>query len=178
MNVISTAQLQEMVKESLDLWSHYTISVFKEKMVKQKIVFTEQTLNSLQAQVMNGSGEITGKMLLSFLEAGRFKDMKQLTYKKMPPIEVFEDYIKQVGISKFSYVPGYKNGQFPTSQSKAINRIAWGIAKNRENNYAHKPARWYNITFKSAYNRLIDSILTDYQNATGNIMSAGFKYNS
>ena len=45
-----------------------------------------------------------------------------------------EDYVRAVGIDKFGYVPGYrKDAKFRVyiTDSRAVNRIAWGIAVSR-----------------------------------------------
>ncbi len=93
------------------------------------LVLTEDLLDSLSSQVVAASAEHVASMGVLFHQYGRIKDMKGISRTKAPPIEALEGYVKKVDLSKFSYVPGYKYGQFPLASSTALNRIAWGLAR-------------------------------------------------
>ena len=84
----------------------------------------KRILDSLQSQVVAASAQHMASMGVLFHQHGRIKDMKGITRTKAPPIEAMEEYVRKVGLDKFSYVPGYKYGQFPLASSTAINRIA------------------------------------------------------
>ena len=79
--------------------------------------------------------DMYAEFTIGFAGYGRFKDMRQLLYEKMPPIEAMEEFVKEVGLEKFGYVPGYllnaKYRVLHITDSRAINRIAWGIAVSR-----------------------------------------------
>jgi hypothetical protein len=72
-----------------------------------------------------------------------------------------EEYVRKVGLSKFSHVPGYQNGRIPT-ESRAINRIAWGIARARLRDNKTKPKKWFARPFYGTVNTLIESLVAGY----------------
>jgi hypothetical protein len=79
--------------------------------------------------------------------------MKGITRTKAPPIEALEDYVRKVGLDRFSYVPGYKYGHFPLASSTAINRIAWGLARAQLRDKADvRPRTWFAKTFYQSIN--------------------------
>jgi len=98
-------------------------------------VLTSELLNSLHHQSVIVGRELYAEFSIGFQGYGRFKDMRQLLYSKLPPIDVLEDYVRQLGLEKFKYVPGYLlNANYRVlhiPDNRAINRIAWGIATNR-----------------------------------------------
>jgi hypothetical protein len=141
------------------------------------LVLTHDLLESLQAQVVAASADHVASMGVLFHQYGRIKDMKGITRTKAPPIEALEDYVKKVGLSKFSYIPGYtdRSKVLPAS-SRAINRIAWGLAraKLRDGEQA-RPKTWFAKTFYASINRFIDAVTTRYLAATGTHMAASIK---
>ena len=122
---------------------------------------------------MAASADQVASMGVLFEQYGRIKDMKGITRTKAPPIEELEAYVRKVGLANFSYVPGYKHGQFPLASSTAINRIAWGLARAqlREGEQA-RPKTWFAKTFYSSINRFIDAVTTRYLAATGTHLAA------
>lgn len=157
-------QLEKIVERELRDWSAYVLLVLARKMTAAKLVLTGDLLRSLHAQFIQGSAGLATARLI-FEDAGRIRDMRRLNYSKQTPIDVIEAYVKQIGLSKFKYVPGYKKGTFPLTQSIAINRIAWGIAVSRtqENRIRRKP--WFNKTFYSQIDTLIDDLSAAYSQA-------------
>ena len=98
-------------------------------------VLTSELLQSMRHESLVIGRDLYAEFSLGFAGYGRFKDMKKLLYTKLPPIEVLEEYVRSVGLEKFRYVPGYLLGAkyrvLHIPDSRAINRIAWGIAVNR-----------------------------------------------
>jgi hypothetical protein len=141
------------------------------------LVLTSDLLESLQSQVVAASAQHVASMGVLFHQYGRIKDMKGITRTKAPPIEALEDYVKKVGLSKFSYIPGYtsRSKVLPVS-SRAINRIAWGLARAKLRDKDEvKPKAWFAKTFYSSINRFIDAVTTRYLAATGTHMAASIK---
>jgi hypothetical protein len=138
------------------------------------LVLTEELLQSLQSQVTAATADHVAGMGVLFHQYGRIKDMKGITRTKAPPIEAIEEYVKKVGLSKFDYIPGYtdRSKVLPAS-SRAINRIAWGIAraKLRYGEQA-RPKTWFAKTFYASINRFIDAVTTRYVAATGTHLAA------
>jgi len=100
-----------------------------------------------------------------FQDAGRIRDMKGVTWKKLPPADAMEAYVKKIGLGKFKYVPGYKAGRFPISQKIAMNRIAWGIAKGKQRHNKTVPKKWFAKPFYSMVYDLTENLTVAYQNA-------------
>lgn len=142
------------------------------------LVLTSDLLDSLQSQVVQASAQHVASMGVLFHQYGRIKDMKGITRTKAPPVEAIEDYVRKVGLDKFSYVPGYKYGQFPLASSTAINRIAWGLARAQLRDKADvRPRTWFAKTFYASINRFIDAVTTRYLAATGTHLAATLKVN-
>jgi len=169
-------ELDELVNQELETWGAMVLQRLAQEIQKKKLVLTEETLKSLQQDVLKASSSSIHQLQLAFSESGRINDMKRIDQKKRPPIEVMEQFVKDVGLSNFAYVPGYKKGQFPLTENQAIKRIAWGIAANKLNNNAHKPKKWFSKTFYGLLNPLIDNIVTKYQDATGQVIGGIAKF--
>lgn len=97
-------------------------------------VVTGELVSSLRKQTVVIGKELYAEFKLGFKGYGRFKDMRQLLFEKMPPVAKIQAYIEKVGLENFDYVPGYfkdakRRAMIP--ESRAINRIAWGIAVSR-----------------------------------------------
>ena len=113
-------------------------------------------LHSLRTQVVAATAQHVATMGILFEQYGRIKGMKGISRTKAPPIEEMEAYVKNLGVSHFQYVPGYKHGYFPLASKTAINRIAWSIARAvlRDQGQAW-PKSWFSKTFYSSINRLL-----------------------
>lgn len=109
--------------------------VMKQKLQQSGYVLTGELLDSLRHQAVVVGRDLYAEFSIGFAGYGRYKDMRQLLYGKMPPIEALEEYVRDVGLDKFKYVPGYllnaKYRVLHIQDSRAVNRIAWGIAMNR-----------------------------------------------
>jgi hypothetical protein len=104
--------------------------------------------------------------------------MKGITRTKAPPIEALEDYVRKVGLDRFSYVPGYKYGHFSLASSTAINRIAWGLARAQLRDKADvRPRTWFAKTFYQSINRFIDAVITRYLAAISTHLPATLRVN-
>lgn len=93
-------------------------------------VLTGDLLRSLHLQTVVLAKDLYAEFSIGFAGYGRYRDMRKLLFHKMPPIEVMEDFVQQIGVENFQYVPGYltdakRRAIIP--DSRAINRIAWGI---------------------------------------------------
>jgi len=97
-------------------------------------VLTGDLLNSLHHQSVIVGRDLYAEFSIGFAGYGRFKDMRQLLYGKMPPIDMMEEFVRNVGLEKFSYTPGYLKDakrRVNIPDNRAVNRIAWGVAINR-----------------------------------------------
>ena len=141
------------------------------------LVLTEELLKSLRTEVVGATAQHVAVMGVLFEQSGRIKDMKATNRTKAPPIEEMEEYVKKVGLSHFAYIPGYtdRSKVLPAS-SRAINRIAWGLARAKlRDNAQVRPKSWFSKTFYQSINRFIDAVTTRYLAATGTHMAAMIK---
>ncbi|GAB3767850.1 hypothetical protein GCM10028818_01340 [Spirosoma horti] len=108
--------------------------VMQRKLQAAGLVMTGELMNSLRHQQVIVGRELYAEFSIGFSGYGRFKDMKKLLYGKLPPVEVMEEYVRHIGLDKYKYVPGYLLGAkyrvLHIPDSRAINRIAWGISVN------------------------------------------------
>lgn len=108
--------------------------VMQRKIQNAGYVLTGELMDSLKHQSVIVGAELYAEFSIGFAGYGRFKDMRELLYEKMPPIDVMEEFVKKLGIEAFDYVPGYLTDakrRVTIPDSRAINRIAWGVARSR-----------------------------------------------
>ena len=168
-----SADFQRILDEELGNYAARALGELAAAIQKKGLVFTEELLQSLRSEVVSASVRHVASMGIAFEEYGRIRDMKGLNRRKAPPIEAIEAYVAKVGVDKFSYVPGYRYGQFPLTKAVALNRIAWGIARAKlRDNEQVRPKAWFAKTFYSSINRLIDGVTTRYAAQTGQHIAA------
>lgn len=108
--------------------------VMQRKIKAAGLVLTGELMDSLRHQTVVVGRDLYAEFSIGFAGYGRFKDMRQLLYEKMPPVDVMEAFVKQLGVEAFDYVPGYltdRKKRVDLPDSRAINRIAWGVARSR-----------------------------------------------
>jgi hypothetical protein len=168
-----SADFQRILDEELGNYSARALAALAAAIEKKGLVFTEELLQSLRAEVVAASTRHVASMGVAFEQYGRIRDMKGINRKAAPPLEEIEAYVEKVGIDQFNYVPGYKYGQFPRTKAVALNRIAWGIARAKlRDNSQVKPKAWFAKTFYASINGLIDAVTTRYAAQTGTHIAA------
>lgn len=135
------------------------------KIIAAGYVLTGELLDSIRHEQVVVGASLYAEFTIGFSGHGRFKDMRQLLYGKMPPIDVIEEYVRELGLDKFKYVPGYllnaKYRVLNIPDSRAVNRIAWGIAvhrmqfgvKGQRKNAFYNPTRG-KLMYETAYKML------------------------
>jgi hypothetical protein len=167
-------EFRRILDEEVGDYAARALGLLAQAIQAKGLVLTEDLLHSLQSQVVKASADHVASMGVLFHQYGRIKDMKGITRTKAPPIEEIEAYVKKVGLSHFDYIPGYtsRSKVLPTS-SRAINRIAWGIARaSLRDRDGVKPKSWFSKTFYQSINRFIDAVTTRYVAATGTHLAA------
>ncbi len=167
-------EFRRILDEEVGDYAARALGLLSQAIQAKGLVLTEELLRSLQSQVVQASAQHVASMGIAFEQYGRIKDMKGINRTKAPPIEEIEAYVKKVGLSKFDYIPGYTNRSkvMPVS-ARAINRIAWGIARARfRDNADVRPKSWFAKTFYQSINRFIDAVTTRYVAATGTHLAA------
>ena len=91
-------------------------------------VLTGEMIASIRAgAVESGTGFIEASVY--FDELVRIKDMKVLNYTMMPPLLPMVKYVETVGVDRFPYVPGFKDGRRSESDTINVYRIAEGLRR-------------------------------------------------
>jgi len=175
LGIMTNKELDALVAQELEQWGITVLQRLAAEIKKKDLVLSGETLKSLQADVLAQTLPAVNTLHLIFQESGRIKDMKNVNYKNQPPVDVIAEYVKRIGLKQFDYVPGYDRGTMPISQQKAINRIAWGIAIAKQKNNTHKPKKWFSKPLYSMIDPFIDQVVTHYQRATGETLSATIK---
>jgi hypothetical protein len=93
--------------------------------------YVREAVAEMQRRIRSANLVLTGDMI-SFSGVVRLKDLRSMNYLRMPPQEAMEYFVQREGVHSFAYVPGYKNGKWPTTEAIAVKRIAWGIRANRK----------------------------------------------
>lgn len=123
-------QYDEQMGQIARDWAVHIVGKFKSQIDQKKISLTKELLESFQYTVQeNGEGYVT--VNISYTAHGKYLDMKNLYYHKMPPVDELEAWVLKRGIENFQYIPGYSSGWLPSSGSNSdARRIAWGIASS------------------------------------------------
>lgn len=171
-----SADFQRILDEELGNYASRALAELAASIQKKGLVLTEELLQSLRSEVVAASARHVASMGIAFAEYGRIRDMKGISRSKAPPLEVIEKYVEKVGIDKFSYVPGYRYGQFPLTKAVAINRIAWGLSRAILRDQSQVRSRpWFAKTFYSSLNRFLDAVTTRYAAQTGQHIAASIR---
>lgn len=171
-------EFKRILDEEVGDYAARALALLAQAIEAKGLVLTEELLHSLRTQVTAATANHVATMGVLFHQYGRIKDMKgPFNRTKAAPIEEMEAYVKKVGLSKFDFIPGYtdRSKVLPTSE-RAINRIAWGLARARlRDNAQVRPKSWFSKTFYSSINRFIDAVTTRYLAATGTHVAASLQ---
>ncbi|MVN75826.1 hypothetical protein GO988_05755 [Hymenobacter sp. HMF4947] len=170
-------EFKRILDEEVGSYAAKALQLLAAAVQAKGLVLTEELLNSLRTEVVGATAQHVAVMGVLFEQYGRIKDMKGLNRTKAPPIEEIEAYVKKVGLSHFDYIPGYTDrSKVSPVSSRAINRIAWGIARAKlRDNAQVRPKSWFSKTFYKSINGFIDAVTTRYKAATGTHLAATLK---
>ncbi|HEX8349088.1 MAG TPA: hypothetical protein VF598_03935 [Hymenobacter sp.] len=169
-----TDDFRRILDEELGNYSGRVLEILAAAIQKKGLVLSSDLLKSLQTQVLQASANQIAGMQVEFNQYGRIREMKYVnTTSNQAPIEELERFVRKRGVSNFQRVPGYGDSRAPVTESAAVNRIAWGIARARLRDQSHpKPKAWFNKTFYGSLNRFIDAVATRYAAQTGTHLAA------
>lgn len=156
-------EYNEAIADVLAAWVEYAIRALKENLRKKKLVFTEELEQSLKfdiSEIVDG----VGGAKLDLKNYGRFRDMKRLTFKGPANFEAIREWVESIGIQKFKFVPGYDPSKRTVRRvpvtSRAMNRIAWGVAWGRFRKFKHRRKQWLNKYFYGpVVARLVEALI-------------------
>lgn len=87
---------------------------------------------------------------LQYAIQGKFIDIKKMYWAHQPDVVKLIAWLQTGGkIGRFTNVPGYKNSS-PTSQFKAVERVAWAIAMDKRKNDTWKAKAWKGKNLREA----------------------------
>lgn len=131
------------------------IDQFKNAISRYGIELTDALKEDFQYHIIRSAGKVAAE--IEFREYGRFRDMAKLRFgAHHPPVDAMEFFVEKTGISAFSYVPGYKTSRRPPTVSKAVARVAAGIAYSMKRQVDVKRGyrgTWYNTEKAVMINR-------------------------
>ena len=162
----SESEINKLLEDALPYLQQMAVEELHRRIGKYDLKLTDDLYNSFKTLVLNGAAQVQKEILISFNMYGRYKDLKYVAYDNFTKpnnkgkkygnsdddapalVEAMEEMIKEVGISKFKYVPGYTtNGsnRMPVT-TRAIKRLAWTLAVDRlrKPRVRNRKKGWYN----------------------------------
>lgn len=159
---IQDTQLLEIIVDTLKEYSFQFVKNRRSDASSANLEATKELLQSFRTAVdVNNSGG-QASLLLAFEEHGRFVDMKRRSnrWKKQPPVEKIEEWIRDKGSAQF--LAGYKRNIGPGGSDRAIENIAWAIAKTIKKK-GIKRRSWYSKNRERDIQKVFDLLIERYQ---------------
>lgn len=115
--------------------------------------------DSLRHEIETGLGDALGLYTLSFPDAGRHVDMKNLNFEKRPIVEganFILDWARKRGRNKFKKkIPGYgARAKTKLTEEQQLERIAGAIIASKTKKKHKRRGRWYNSVIQQLIGRL------------------------
>jgi hypothetical protein len=151
--------VEQVIKETVTEWSIQFIA--NRRLAASKLPdLTGQGKASFDREVQLQASNDLAIILFEFEDHLRYFDMRKLRWRKQPPIDVIEDFIKKKGVSSFTEKFRQINGYLPKSNTKLINKIAWGISISfQRKGWATKRKKWYNRGKEADINSLLTRLM-------------------
>jgi hypothetical protein len=108
----------------LDAYIQKAEQAFQSRIQAAGKVLTGELLRSFRRTAAREAGDFV-EARLELAAHGRILDLRRMNFSRTPPLVAMENYVEKVGVGSFAYVPGYKPGVFPRTESQAVQRIAW-----------------------------------------------------
>lgn len=109
---------------------------------KRKLMASEDLLKSFKLELQEVEQDVI-EAGIRFNTYGRILEMKNVQYAKMIAVKLIEEWVRKIGVQRFNYIPNNRGGN-PLPNDKAINRIAWGVARAKKlKNTRRKNRSWY-----------------------------------
>jgi hypothetical protein len=166
-------EIQQIFENEVVPWcdkafTHATITMRK-NLELAGVEMTKELRSSIFSERLNVTDQMEASFRLGMKGYGRFKDMRELKYDTFLPhpegdlIQGLERFVEKTGISNFKYVPGYftdAKRRVVIPESRAKNRIAWGIAmsiikKGRQK----RKSPFYNVNRGKIYSDIIEYLM-------------------
>jgi|GEM_PF-6097046 len=132
------------VEKELQEWLDDTVLMLSKQLAKKKINITGSLLNSIRQELISNGQQGFHTAAISFKIYGKYLELKNLDFSDIQSGDIYYEWVKKKGLSRFSSVSGYNNKPTKLPTEKQLYRIAWAIAKSRENGlYNKKTRKWY-----------------------------------
>ena len=158
-------QVYKEVDDMLQEWLDETVLMIAKQLSRKKINVTGELLRSIRQELISRSQQGFHTAAISFKIHGKYLELKNLNYSDVQSGEIYYEWVKKKGLNRFKYVPGYKDKPDKLPTDKQMYRIAWAIAKGRENGiYDHKRQKWYSKPLYSSMAAVSGKIASKYAN--------------
>lgn len=153
----------EIIIDTLRAHSGNFAAAIEENAREANIEASSGLLNSFRSEVRyGGDNNAAATLSLEFEQHGRFLDMKRRRdrWKRQPPVDDIIQWIHEKGAGKF--LSGYDRELGPGGTQRAIENIAWAIAKTVKEK-GLKRRRWYSNKREKEIDKLFDALVDKYQ---------------
>lgn len=131
--------MDEQAKE----YARYLYEKMRKVLGRKAFRDSGELLDSLQTSFTQSTEGDLPVIHLRFAIHGKFIDIKKMYWTQVPPVAELVEWLGHGNkISRFTRIPGYKEGSAPFSQRKAEERVAWAIAMKRRFNDSYKSKKW------------------------------------
>lgn len=112
------------------------MKIMHDKLEQEGHVVTGKLRSSLRREVMQQNKSWLTELAMQFEMHGRFRDMKQLTYSKAPPVSAMMQFAEKVVDGKgkkgpLQFLSGHTRGTMPAKREAVIRQLAWAMARAR-----------------------------------------------
>jgi len=103
-------------------------------------------MDSFRYTIVRSATQVAAEIEL--LDYGRWRDMRRLHYRGMPPIDTMEFFVSKLGEGSFAFVPGYNADRRVPTVPNAVRRIVAGISFSKKGRTVTRgyTGTWYNTT--------------------------------
>lgn len=163
------------LESAIAAWLEMGIQKLKANAKDKKLDLTGESINSIAGRLVQVSSEGQFEVLIAFKNSARFADYrKNVSYKQLPPVDLLTQWVLDKGVSKFKYVPGYRNSNKRLVDTVAARRIAWGVAIRRYQKGYGRKKPWF---AKLMYGPLIAQLIQTSIDVIGTSSTKIFDYN-
>jgi hypothetical protein len=138
-----SAEMVEELQDAVAAWMEMAIGRLQKNASDKKLKNTGESIQSISGKIIS---EANGQFdaLIRFKTSARFADYRtNVQYAKMPPVQMFTEWVLGIGVEKFKYIPGYRKSKVKPIDEIAARRIAWGVAIRRYKKGYGRKKPWF-----------------------------------
>ncbi|TAF48686.1 MAG: hypothetical protein EAZ63_03810 [Runella slithyformis] len=132
----------EVLEELLPDW----VDAYQQGIEQEGYKLTQELMRDFRYKIVRSTGIVSAE--IEFRKYGRYKDMRQLRFRRLPDLDAIVDFVMKAGVENFAFVPGYQSAMRAPTVSKAVQRVAAGVAFGflQRGNVKRDGKGWYNTT--------------------------------